>query len=309
MAGKAWSFGKAAEVAGFARSALRRRDEHIVIHVLVDEDCPRWLGNALKELLVSELSTSEVLVWDIGDALPVRDGADAALFLVSSLSSLDGAFSYASHGVPVALVAEDALDVPEAAFDESAPTGIALVCAGSPEALSDELGSWLAGSCAAKQLALAANFPFCRNAVVDALINRCALENVTVGALWFMPGSDLPVMTLNQMRLAVDISAAYGRGVEASRLAELAVVAAGGFTWRRVARALLGSLPGLGLPLRAGIAYLGTRAAGEAMRLRFETELAAPSHTGRGKPERRTESVLPVASEDDGYVTIGGTAA
>ncbi len=44
--------------------------------------------------------------------------------------------------------------------------------------------------------------PSAAGAVVDSLVSRCALENAVVGVVRLVPGSDLPVMTANQLRLA-----------------------------------------------------------------------------------------------------------
>ena len=38
------------------------------------------------------------------------------------------------------------------------------------------------------------------------VITACAIQNATVGAINLIPGSDLPIMTANQAKLALDIA-------------------------------------------------------------------------------------------------------
>ena len=205
MAGKGWSVGRCAEVVGFARTAVRARDERVLIHVLVDPSCPRELVLAVKDALVPTRGGGQVRVMPLAGSLPPAEAPDVALALMGPGSEPAGALAYARRGVPVALVVEGALDValPEVPEDVSARLGV--VAASSPEVLADKLALWLA-SAVEKEIALAANFPFCRRAVTQRLIARCALQNAAVGAVHLIPGSDLPVMTANQAKLALDIA-------------------------------------------------------------------------------------------------------
>ena len=54
---------------------------------------------------------------------------------------------------------------------------------------------------------LAARLPVLRDAVVDRLIAQFSRQNAIVGAAVFLPGADLPVLTLNQIRLLMRIAA------------------------------------------------------------------------------------------------------
>ena len=307
MAKRKVSFSQVADVVGSGRAALKGRDEKVVLHVLVDVDCPRELASALRDALVAQRRGGVVEVASLMGPLPEGDAPDAALVLVGSSRLDDLVASYARSGVPVALIVEGALDVPHFDLPEQASALVGVVAASSPESLPEKLSQWLVAS-TSKDIALAANFPFCRNAVVDALVARCAVENAAVGAISLIPGSDLPVMTANQAKLALDIAAAYGRGVEAARAAEIAGVIGAGLMWRSVARTLVSLVPGIGALLKAGVAFGGTMATGNAVRLRFEAEDRAagfpdePSKADGGQvllaPEARSTS--------DDYVVIGG---
>ena len=117
---------------------------------------------------------------------------------------------------------------------------------------------------------LAARVPLLREAVCDALIESFARKNALVAAAVWIPGADLPVLALNEFRLALRLAQAYGeyRGLEL--LPELAATLGAGFGLRALARELLDLVPVAGWALKGVVAYGGTRALGEAARRRFE---------------------------------------
>ncbi|HVW88187.1 MAG TPA: hypothetical protein VHC01_01865 [Gaiellaceae bacterium] len=111
---------------------------------------------------------------------------------------------------------------------------------------------------------LAARLPVLRRPVCDALIASFSRKNGLVGAAVFVPGVDMPVLTLNQVRLVLRIAMAYGQEVAGERAVELAGVVGAGFGFRALARELLDFVPVAGWALKGAVAYSGTRAIGEA---------------------------------------------
>ncbi len=310
MSGRSWSVGRTAEVAGFARAAARRRDEALRLLVLVDGTCPRWVIDATKGALLPERPNAEVVVSDLRQPLRDPGEADAAILLVSESSPAEVALSLARRGMPVALVAEDALDAPLFPGEEPALGLVSVVAGSSGDALLDKLALWLC-SVTDKQIALGACFAFCRRAVTDGLVRRCALQNAGVGAVPLIAGSDFPVMTVNQMRLALDVSAVYGQGLEPMRVAELLGVLGGALAWRAFARRILSAVPALGLVARAGVAFGGTMLTGELLKLRFDAPDVPRPSKSREKGSRAAATCLSLASAgaadagNTGYVTIG----
>ena len=122
---------------------------------------------------------------------------------------------------------------------------------------------------------LAARLPVLRRAVCDALIASFAKRNGLVGAAVFVPGVDMPLLTLNQIRLVLRIALAYGEEVDNRRALELLGVVGAGFGLRTVARELLDLVPVAGWALKGAIAYAGTRAVGEAAVRYFEARSAS----------------------------------
>ena len=123
---------------------------------------------------------------------------------------------------------------------------------------------------------LAARLPVLRDAVVDELIRSCARKNTVIAAAVWMPGVDMPVLTLNQARLVLRIGQAYGREVDQSRLPELLGVVGAGFGLRTVARELLDFVPFAGWAAKGAVAYAGTWAIGEAARRYFASVSSGP---------------------------------
>jgi uncharacterized protein (DUF697 family) len=117
--------------------------------------------------------------------------------------------------------------------------------------------------------ALAARVPLLRDAVCAELIASCSRKNGILGAAVFVPGADLPLLTLNQLRLVLRIAQAHGEEVGQERLPELAATLGAGFGLRAAARELLDLVPVAGWALKGAVAYAGTRAVGEAAVKRF----------------------------------------
>jgi uncharacterized protein (DUF697 family) len=133
----------------------------------------------------------------------------------------------------------------------------------------------VAGKLVEEGTPLAARAPVLRDAVVETLVERFARVNGTVGALVFIPGADMPVITLNQIRLVLRIAHAHGIGVGQERAPEVVAVLGSGFALRAIARSALGLVPFAGWAVKAGVAYGGTKAVGEAAKRYYEAQAAS----------------------------------
>jgi uncharacterized protein (DUF697 family) len=131
---------------------------------------------------------------------------------------------------------------------------------------------------------LAAQLPVLREAVVDELIRRAARRNALIGATLVLPGADLPVLTLTQVRLLLRIADAYGFELDRERIPEVLAVVAGALGWRSAARSALGLLPLAGWLVKGGVAYAGTRAVGEAARRYFSARAPVRRTPGARAP-------------------------
>jgi uncharacterized protein (DUF697 family) len=119
--------------------------------------------------------------------------------------------------------------------------------------------------------ALAARLPVLRPALCAELIRSFSRRNGLISAAIFIPGVDMPLLTLNQIRLVLRIALAYGQPIDRQRAGELLGVVGAGFGMRALARELLDFVPFAGWAVKGAIAYAGTKAVGEAAVRYFET--------------------------------------
>jgi uncharacterized protein (DUF697 family) len=136
----------------------------------------------------------------------------------------------------------------------------------------DEIARAIAARMGESATALAARLPVLRDPVCDTLIDSFSRTNGIVGAAIFVPGADLPLLTMNQLRLVLRLAAAHGVEVDQQRLPEILGTVAAGFGFRAIARQALGAVPVAGWAVKGGIAYAGTRAVGEAARRYFAAQ-------------------------------------
>jgi uncharacterized protein (DUF697 family) len=117
---------------------------------------------------------------------------------------------------------------------------------------------------------LAARVPLIRKAVCEQLVESFARRNALLAAAVWVPGRDLPVLMLNELRLVLRLAQAHGEDSGRERLPELLATLGAGLGLRAVARDLLDRLPMAGWAVQAAVAYGGTLALGQAARGRFE---------------------------------------
>ena len=230
------------------------------------------------DMAVIVAGTSE----DVGAHAAAIRAAGVPVMVVTSLPSLVGDLASA-FGNPIPegdLVAppatpaatsdgEEAGEGPSAAAPDDVDAPIAIDEAAAA-ALDRRMGEWVVAACHEKRLALALAFPFVRRPLSLEAVNATSLQNAGIGLVAFIPGADLPLMTLNQAKMLLQIAAAYGEPMSAARAKELAAVVAGGVACRNVAREVAGVVPGVGWAVKAAVGYAGTFAMGQAAVEYFE---------------------------------------
>src|SRR5215210_607468 len=230
----------------------------------------------------------------------VRDG-DATAVREASLGALDGAAAlvYVLAGHPTeederALRAADVAGTPIVVIGPDPRTAIPFVYATDVLPLRpgegfplDELARLLGSKLDEDATSLGRRLPVLRKGIADALIAKVSRRNAILGAAIFIPGADFPVLTINQLRLVLRLAALHGRELDAQRAPEILGVIAGGLGLRAVARQALSVVPVAGWAVKGGVAYMGTRALGEAAVRYFESSAsgggaeADPSRTDR----------------------------
>ena len=118
---------------------------------------------------------------------------------------------------------------------------------------------------------LAGRLPVLRDAVCARIVASFARKNGIIGAAVFIPGADLPVLALNEVRMLLLLDQAHGLQLDPrERLPELVATVGAALGLRAVARELLDLVPLAGWAVKGGVAYAGTRALGEAAILRLQ---------------------------------------
>lgn len=249
-----------------------QREMPIRIAIFVEADAPDGLVDAVREALHPQTANARIHVDVVGpdDVLIVDPLADAVVGVVGGGQLLPRSLEAArDRGVPtVALV--QSLEREAWARVLGHPVRDVI---GDPDAeklVTHDLGAWFSDRLETKRLALAVNFAFMRRVVALEAVNTTAFQNAAIGTAPFLPGTDMPIMTANQMKMVLQIAAAYGEPMTAQRMRELGVVLGGAFAFRAVARTAMGFIPGFGWAIRGGIGYTGTVAMGRAAIEYFE---------------------------------------
>lgn len=220
----------------------------------------------------------ESAVFDSGSIEAVRPGAGGATVVIvvvatGELSSdwfKSGMAALGGNGTPLVLVLTRApgieVSLPEAGIGPRRVVSIAPD--GTPPA--DVLAAAVVDAAGERAVALAAMLPSLREETCRQLARRAARQNGVIGVLFFLPGTDMPVMTLNEARMILRIAAAHGEDIGTERALELLSVVGSGFGLRAVARQALNLLPGPAWIIKGGVAYGGTLALGRAARAYFD---------------------------------------
>ena len=128
----------------------------------------------------------------------------------------------------------------------------------------EEIARAIARKIGEEATSLARRLPVMRPAVSAQLISSFSRKNGLIGAAVFVPGVDLPVLTLHQLRMVVRILSTHGLELDGQRAPELLATLGAGFGFRAIARELLNFIPVFGWAVKGAVAYAGTRAIGEA---------------------------------------------
>lgn len=207
-------------------------------------------------------------------ARQLREGGDASAVVEGRLESV-AALVWVGPPDEDALRAANRAGVPIVAVSEAdeipyvLATDIVHVPPGQGFPI-DEIAHAVARKLGENGTALAARLPVLRRAVCVELIRSFSKKNAIISAAIFIPGVDMPVLTLNQARLVLRIALAYGQEIDKERAVELIGVVGAGFGMRAVARELLDFVPVAGWAMKGAIAYAGTKAIGEAAVRYFE---------------------------------------
>ncbi len=186
--------------------------------------------------------------------------------LVSSLDATSSVLSRVPTDATHSLTSADLhLDADILRDDEAALLGrIQSIVEGNPE-----LAVALARRYPAFRPAVVSNLSHAKSRLNAKLAGLSALPGIIPAGDWLLPvtaAGDMYVLTRNQMELFLEVAASYDVPPDLqARAREFVLVVGGAFLWRAAARQLLGIAPaGIGVAIKAGVAYGGTYAIGRA---------------------------------------------
>lgn len=206
--------------------------------------------------IVAPNMTNPTPFGDAARALARRITAGSTANEAPNAAAAEAAIEDIEHALPVETEPADAEPIP--LDGEGAST------------LDRRMGEWIIAACKDKRLAFALAFPFVRRPLSLDAVRATSVQNAGVGVVVFIPGADMPIMTLNQAKMLLQIAAAYGEPMSAARAKELAAIVGGAFACRSVARQVAGAVPAIGWAVKAGVGYAGTKAMGLAAVEYFE---------------------------------------
>ena len=271
-----------------ATNIKQARATEIAVSVYVDATAPADLVAHVRGTFASNAPTVRYALTYLDKGFEPRETDDIAI-VVAGKSATIGAAAAAlrAMGVPTMVATLSPCQVAETAEkaghavpdgDLVAPREDGQSVDEEPIVLDDEslrlfderMGRWIVAVCHEKRLAFAIAFPFMRRALAVDAVQATSLQNAGIGLVPIIPGADLPIMTLNQAKMVLQIAAAYGHEMDKDRLKELAAVIGGAYLCRTLARELTEFIPVLGFAIRTGVAYGGTAALGHAVIEYFE---------------------------------------
>lgn len=138
-----------------------------------------------------------------------------------------------------------------------------VIAATSASELRKSLSARLLQLFEVQSIALARQFPFLRADATQQEIMRTSQQNAVVGLIP-VPGADMPVMTINQIKMVMRLAAMHDQAMTHERLKEVLAVVGGGYALRTAARQLAKFIPGPGWLVSGGMGYAGTLAMGKA---------------------------------------------
>ncbi len=242
------------------------------IRVAAEEDKPLVVGGA-KEL--ATVLRRELARGGVSDTVrehgPVEEAAALVYVLAGDPDEDDvRTFKQAAQAkVPIVAVVAGSASAQPRSLPYVKATDVVEVSGGAGFPV-EEIARRLAAVLGERGTPLAARLPVLRRPVCQLLIARFSRQNAVVGAASWVPGADMPVLTLNEVRLVLRIADAYGFEIDRERLPELLGVIGGGLGFRALAREALSLVPVAGWAVKGAIAYGGTRALGEAAMRYFE---------------------------------------
>ena len=280
--------------AGF--DTARDSSEQLRVGVYVDASATPFLIQTIRDAFVPQLTSALVRVARVASPLAeVKTDTDVAIVITCGSAELEACVNQlVVAGIPTVCVAESSVEVPFIVAD-TAMRG--LIASTNKTFLLESLARWILDR-TEKDMAFAANFPFMRIAAAHRIVGQASIGNALTGALFFVPGSNYPVMAMQQLGMMFALAETYGRGLKVERAYEAAGMLACGLVFRTVSRAICKHTPHVGFLIQGLIGGAGTYVMGRALMELYERNVSyAALNDLVGKTVRTARRVVSPAAE------------
>jgi len=255
-----------------AKSYLGMRDETLKIGLFVDPRLSDESIDLMIKLFEPSNAKTRVLVHVLSDDMVLSDHVSYNA-LVFALKTPDIAKSLIAQSVvqelPTLVAVEEGLRRDGA--DALELSILDVVSMRKSDLFVSQVSGWFADNLSEHRMALASDFIFMRPALAQATIAATARQNAVIAAVFFLPGADLPAMTLNQVKMVLQLAFIYGEELTLKRVAEAVVVVLCAYGSRALARYATEDMPKLlKWPTRIAVAYGSTFALGKGTELWLE---------------------------------------
>jgi len=258
------------EVLKMAKSYVGMREESLRLGLFVDPRLDDDFLDGLIQLFKPAEERARVFVHVLSEGLSLggQVSYDALVLIVQRPDLAQALVRQAGElGLPVLVVVQEGLRRDAAQAYEMSILDVA--SARGMERLSGQIAVWFAENLKDHRIALAADFVFMRPTLANAVIMATARQNAIIAFVVLIPGADMPVLTLNQVKMALQVAVIYGEDISWERAAEIVVVVGSAFATRALARLLTKRFRLMAWPLKSAIAFGSTVALGKALELRL----------------------------------------
>ena len=263
------------EVLNEGRNVQRQRNEEVRVAFFVDPTASPAQIATVRDAFVPDLPGGLIHVERLSESglVNVVPSTDLAVLICgdNSRALATCARKIINEDVLCVAVCESALDAPSVGASLSARGRYGVIAALHPKSLLTRLAQWIVEH-SDKSVAFAANFSFVRDAMAKKMVDDVSFTNAALGALKVIPGGDFAAMVINESKLALDVSALYGKPLSPARAAELVWVVGAGLCVRGLMRQISGHVQVAEWLLRGAAAWAGTEVIGQAIVTRFRSD-------------------------------------
>ena len=252
-----------------AKSYLGMRDEALKIGLFIDPRMTDETIDLVVNLFEPENEKTRVLAHVLTPDMTLGEHVsyDALVFVVARADiAVDMVAKSVEQNLPVMVAVEEGLRSDAAtAYSLSI---LDVISARKPDLLVNQTANWFAANLSDHRMALASDFTFMRPSLADTMIANTAKQNAIIAAVFFLPGADMPVMLINQIKMAMQLAFIYGEELTVKRIAEVFAVVGMAYLSRAISRSAGGDLPKyLKLPVNVAVAYATTLGIGKLLEL------------------------------------------